>query len=96
MFRRAIGGQQTLNIVRNGGGQRDLDENQRLVDERRVEEGVTAPVLRIDTTAQVVPIANLVNRLVADDLFEDIGRRAPVDVAQDEKARIEPGREQSA
>ena len=35
--------------------QRDLDEDQRLVDQRRMEEGVAAPVRRIDAAAQIVP-----------------------------------------
>ena len=57
--------------VGNLAGQRDLDEDQRLVDQRRMEEGVAAPVRRIDAAAQVVPAPDAVHRLVADDLFQD-------------------------
>ena len=44
--------------------------------------------------AQVVPVADRVHRLVADDLFQQIRRRRPVDGPQHEEAAIEPGREQ--
>ncbi len=80
--------------VGNVAGQRHLDEDQRLVDEGRVEEGVATPVRTVDAGAQVVPVADFVHRLVADDLLEDIGRGRPVDPAQHEEPPIEPGREQ--
>ena len=41
--------------VGNVARQRDLDEDQRLVDQRRMEERVAAPVRRIDAAAQIVP-----------------------------------------
>ena len=74
--------------------QRDLDEDQRLVDQRGVEEGVAAAVRRIDAPPELVPVADFMHRLVADDLLEDRRRRGPVDAAQHEKAAIEPGAEQ--
>ena len=75
-------------------GQRHLDEDQRLVDQRRVEEGVAAPVDRLDPPPQVVPAADGVDRLVADDALEDGGRRRPVDPPDDQKAAVEPRAEQ--
>ena len=59
-----------------------------------MEERVAAPVRRIDARAQVVPVADRMHRLVADDLFQDARRRRPVDAAQHEEAAVEPGREQ--
>ena len=59
-----------------------------------MEEGEAAPVRRLDAAAQFVPIGDLVDRLVADDLLEDVGRRRPVDRAQNEEAPIEPRGEQ--
>ena len=59
-----------------------------------MEEGVAAPVARIDTPAQVVPAVDLVHRLVADDLFQNVRRRRPVDAPQHQEAAVEPGREQ--
>ena len=59
-----------------------------------MEEGVAAPVRRIDAAAQIVPVADRVHRLVADDLFQDVRRRRPVDPAQHQEAAVEPGREQ--
>ena len=86
----ALLGEQRRDRVGRGQGQRHLDEDQRLVDHRRMEERVAAPVHRIDAPAQVLPVADLVDGLVADDLGEDRSRRRPVDPAQDEKAAIEP------
>src|SRR5208282_6410300 len=62
--------------------QRDLDEDQRFVDQRRMEEGVAAAVRRIDAPSKLVPVADFMYRLVADDLLQDCGRRGPVDPAQ--------------
>ena len=59
-----------------------------------MEERVAAPVGGIDAPPQVVPVADLVHRLVADDLFEKRSRRGPVDAAQHQKAAIEPRAEQ--
>jgi len=74
-------------------GQGHLYEDQRLVDQRRVEEGVAAPVRHVDARAQIDPVADLMDRLVTDDLLQDHGRRRPVDPAQHQKSAVEPGRE---
>ena len=90
----AAGGEDRRDRRRNVARQRHFDEDQRLVDQRRMEEGVAAPVGRIDAAAQVLPVADRVHRLVADDLFQHDRRRRPVDVAQHQEAAVEPGREQ--
>ncbi len=59
-----------------------------------MEEGEAAAVGRLQPVAQIVPVADLVHRLIADDLFQDIGRGGPVDLAQHQKAPVEPGQEQ--
>ena len=81
---------------RRGGAkrQRHLDEDQRLIDQPRMEECVAAPVSGIDPPPQLVPIADFVHRLVTDDLFEKRSRRGPVDAAQHQKPPIEPRTEQ--
>ena len=73
---------------------RHFDEDQRFVDECRMKERKAATVWRIDAAAQIVPAADFVDRLVADDFFQHDRRRRPVDTAQHEKATIEPGRKQ--
>ena len=72
--------------------QRDLDEDERLVGQRGVEEPEAAPV-RLQAAAQVVPVEHLVYRLVLDDLLQHEGRRAPVDTVQLEESAVEPGAE---
>ena len=59
-----------------------------------MEEGVAAAIDRVDAAAQIVPVADFVHRLVADDLFQNIRRRRPVYPAQHEKSPVEPGRQQ--
>ena len=86
--------EQRRDRARNRLGQRHLDEDQRGVGQRGMEEGVAAAVGRIDAAAQIVPVADLVHGLVADDLFEDVRRRRPVDPAQHEKPPVEPRAEQ--
>ena len=90
--RHAVGGQQRLDRFGNRPGQRDFDEDQRLVDQRRMEEGVEPAVGRREAAAQLLPGRDLVHRLIADDLFQDVGGRRPFDAAQHEEAAIEPGR----
>ena len=90
----AFVGEDRVDRRRDGGGERHLDEDQRLVEERRVEEGEAAPVRRLDAPAQVVPARDRVHRLVADDLFQDVGRGGPVDPAQHQEAAVEPRGEQ--
>ena len=76
------------------GRQRHFDEDQRLVHELGMEEGEAAPVRRLETVAQILPGADLMHRLIADDLLENIGGRRPIDRPQHQKARIEPGGEE--
>ena len=59
-----------------------------------MEESVASPVGGIDAPPELVPIADLVHRLVADDLLEQRRRRRPVDASQHQKAAIEPRTEQ--
>ena len=59
-----------------------------------MEERVAAPVGRIDAPPEIVPVADFVHRLVADDPFQKRRRRGPVDAAQHQKAAIEPRTEQ--
>jgi hypothetical protein len=59
-----------------------------------MKERIAAPVGRIDAGTQVVPVANGVHRLIADDLLQEARRRRPVDAAEHQEAAIEPGREQ--
>ena len=91
---RALFRKQRRNRRRRGERQRDFDEDQRLVDQPRMEERVASPVGRIDATPEFVPIANFVHRLVADDLFQKRRRRRPVDAAQHQKPPIEPRTEE--
>src|SRR5205814_5504606 len=53
--RRADAVQDRRNRARNAARERNLDENQGLVDERRMEEGVAAAIRRVDARPQVVP-----------------------------------------
>ena len=55
-----------------------------------MEEGEAAPVGRVQPAAQVVPVADLMHRLVGDDLLEDRGGRVPVDLAQHQEPAVEP------
>ena len=78
---RPVFDKQRRNRGRDGFGQRDLDEDQGLVDQCWMKERVAAPVDRIDAAAQVVPVADLVHRLVANDLFQNVRWRLPIDPA---------------
>ena len=80
--------------VRNFIGQRDLDENQRFIFHRRVEERVAITVGRLEAAAQLGPALDFVHRLVGDDLFQDMRRRGPVDRLHQQEAAVEPGVEQ--
>src|SRR5262249_59346552 len=75
--RLALGREDRRDRIGDLAGERHLDEDQRLVDQRRMEERIATPVGRIDARAQVLPVAYLVHRLVLDDLLEDYGGRRP-------------------
>jgi hypothetical protein len=88
--RNAPAAEQRRDRRRHLGRQRDLDEDQRLADERRVEEGEAAAVGGLETKPEVVPARDRMDRFVVDDLLEDVRRRRPVDPLQGEKAAVEP------
>ncbi len=92
----AFFGQKLLNRAGDALAQRDLHEDQRLIDQRWVEKGVAAPVARIEPAAQIAPVLDLVHRLIADDLLQNVRRRRPVDALEHEKAAVEPRVEQRA
>ena len=83
-------GEQWRDRARNRFRQRHLDENQRFVDQGGMKESVTAPVDGVDAAAQIVPVADLMHRLVADDFFQNVRGRRPVYPAQHEKSPVEP------
>ena len=74
-------------------GQRHLDEDQRLIRQRRMKERVTAAV-RFEPASQIAPALDLMNRLVLDQPLEHQRGRAPLDSLQHQEAAIEPGAEQ--
>ena len=96
MERNAFRRENRRNRGRNLARERHLDEDQRVVDQRRMEKGVATPVRRVDAGAQIVPILDLMYRLVEDDFFQHGRRRRPIDPAQHQEAAIEPGGEQVA
>ena len=59
-----------------------------------MKEGVTTPILGFQAPPQLVPVTDLVHRLISDDLAQEARRRRPVDPLEPEKACIEPGRQQ--
>jgi hypothetical protein len=87
--------EQRRNRARHHRQQRDLDENQRLLRQYRVEKR-KQPAVGLQAPAQVAPAVDFMDRLVVDDLLEQVGGRAPVDALQLQESRIEPGREQMA
>ena len=90
---RLVAGEQRLHRRGQALHQRDLDEDQRLARQRRVEEAEAAPV-RGQAPPQVVPALDLVDRLVLDQLLQHRRRRLPVDAAQLQEAAVEPGAQQ--
>src|SRR5690606_11126658 len=59
-----------------------------------MEENVAAPVLWAEPPAQIIPIEDLVDSFILDDLLQYRGGRIPVDVFQNQEATIEPGGKQ--
>ena len=70
-----------------------LDEDQRFVWQRGVEEAETTPVFS-KTAAQVIPTADRVDRFVTHDFFQQLGRTTPVDPLQTQKPAVEPRSQQ--
>ncbi len=59
-----------------------------------MEERIAAAVDRIDAAPQVVPAADCMYRLIADDFLQHRRRRGPVNPAQHQKAAVKPRAEQ--
>ena len=87
--------EQALHVTRHAVDQRHLDEDQRLLGHARMEEGKAAPI-RIEPVLEVAPRADRMDRLVGDELFQQRGRRAPVDAHEVEEGHVEPGAQQRA
>ena len=66
----AVFAQHLLDGFRNPAGQRDFDEDQRLVRQGGMEEAEAAPVLRLQAAAQILPAVDLMHRLIGDDLLQ--------------------------
>ena len=64
---------QGMDVARDTGHQRHLDKDQRLVGHARVKEREAAAI-GLQPAAQVVPAVDLVHRLVADDLLQQLRR----------------------
>src|SRR5207253_10374338 len=77
-----------LDCGRHATHERDLDEDQGLVNQGGVKECVATPVGGIDACAQIVPVTDRVYGLVADDLLQQARRRRPVDFAQHQEAAV--------
>src|SRR6516165_7359836 len=65
--RRPILDKQRCDCLGDGLRQGNFDEDQRLIDQSRMEKAVTAPVERIDPAAKVRPITDFMHGFVADD-----------------------------
>ena len=83
-----------MNVAGHAGDERHLDKDQRLVRHPRVKKGKAAAV-GFEPIFQIGPAANLVHRLVRDQLFEQGRGRFPADPLQLEKADVEPIGEQT-
>src|SRR5437764_14013176 len=56
-----------------------------------MKERITAAVRRLETSLQVIPAMDRVDRLIADDAFEDVRRGRPGDSLHHKETPIEPG-----
>ena len=56
-----------------------------------MKERIAAPVRRLEASLQVIPALDRVDRLVADDAFEDVRRGRPGDSLHHKEAAVEPG-----
>src|SRR6266853_1773419 len=90
---RGVEGEQRLHLGAHASGERHLDEDHRLVGQRRMEKRVAAPV-GLEPAAQVVPALDLVHGFVLDQLLQHESGGTPVDALQDQESAIEPGTEQ--
>ena len=71
--------------------ERNLYKDQRLIDQRGVKECVTAPIQRLKAAPQVIPPVYRMDRFVADDPLQYVGRRRPRNALHHEETAIEPG-----
>src|SRR5688572_32990724 len=73
--------------------ERHLDEDERLSGESGMEEREAAPVA-LEPALEIREPADLVYRLVFDQLFQDGGGRTPIDALELEEAAVEPRAQQ--
>src|SRR6185312_481662 len=85
--------EQRLHVIRHALHQRDFDEDERLLRHARVEIAEAAPI-SLEPVLEIGPAADLVHRLIDDELLEERSGRVPRDARQLEEADIEPAREQ--
>ena len=85
--------EQRPHVAEDAGGQRRLDEDQRLVGKRRMEKRIAPPIF-LEPAPQVVPSLNLMDGFVLDQPFENQRGCSPVDTLEHEEAAVEPGAEQ--
>ena len=71
--------------------ERDLDEDERFVRHRGMEERVAATI-GVEPVLQVVPGTDRVDCFVLDQLLEQRGRRVPRDARQRQHADVEERR----
>ena len=67
----SVGIKQHMDRGRYIAAERNLDENQRLIDQGRVKKGKAAPVVGIEAPTQVVPSLDFVDGLIGNDLIEN-------------------------
>jgi len=67
--------QQLGDGCRDVPGQGHFDEDQRIIDKLRMEEGEAAPVRRSQPAPQFIPPADVMHGFIADDFFQNIGWR---------------------
>ena len=79
-------------VVGEAVGQRDLDEHDRLVDQRGMEERVAA-LVTVEPVAQVVPAGDGVHGLGRHEPLEHRRGRVPGDLAQFEQPDVEQRRQ---
>ena len=86
--------EQGSDCVGDRTGQRHLDEDKGLADQRRMEKTEALAIRRVEPSAQLGPSVDLMDRLVLNYFFQDRSRRRPVDALEDQKTTVEPGHEQ--
>ena len=72
--------QQGHDVVGHVIEQGDFHKNQRLVGQTGVEKTVAAAVA-VQPVFEICPTANIVDRFILDELFDQRGRRVPTDGA---------------